>query len=321
MEKGGSSSKVHQNVTKSTLKNSNSTQERNANKFSVLIEESYEESNELRTLKDRIVVDQFLNKKLQPTCKKVSSWSKDMIQYFKDQWEIDRLKEQGNQRKEVEDVYENEEGIAQTMTTDNNGCRILVSWDRNMVDVNVLYSSKQTMLCLVENTSSKSRIFCSFVYATNSGKERKELWKDILRAKGISIGWPWMIIGDFNVTLKPEEHSNGGSRITNDMQDFIDCVNEAEMEDLCSNGVFFTWIKSPLNLQNSVLKKLDRVMINEELIIQHPEANAMFLPYLIFDHSPMVVSFPQSFERKKNSFRFTNYIVDKDDFIPTVKEG
>nr|GEX61423.1 zinc knuckle CX2CX4HX4C [Tanacetum cinerariifolium] len=94
-------------------------EDRNVNKFTVLIDDNYEESSELRTLKDIILVDQFLNKKLQPTCSEVSNWSKDMINYFKDQWEIDRLKEQDDHRKNMEDVYENEERIAQTMTADN----------------------------------------------------------------------------------------------------------------------------------------------------------------------------------------------------------
>ncbi|GKD06982.1 hypothetical protein Tco_1186667 [Tanacetum coccineum] len=99
-----------------------------------------------------------------------------------------KLKEQEDQDKNIEDVYENEEGIAQTMTTDN----VRVPTIR------------------------------------------------------ITTGWPWMITGDSNVTLNNEEHSNGGSIISSDTQDFIDYVNDAEMEDLCSNDVFYTWIKSPL---------------------------------------------------------------------------
>ncbi|PWA70675.1 leucine--tRNA ligase, chloroplastic/mitochondrial [Artemisia annua] len=58
------------------------------------------------------------------------------------------------------------------------------------------------------------------------------------------------------------EHSAGGYVVTNDMQDFIDCVNKIEVEDLCSSEVYFTWIKSPSNPQTSILKKLDRAMIN-----------------------------------------------------------
>nr|GEX80236.1 hypothetical protein [Tanacetum cinerariifolium] len=54
-----------------------------------------------------------------------------------------------------------------------------------------------------------------------------------------------------------EEHSGGGSRISNDMHGFIDCDNNTEMKDLCSNGVFYTWIKSPLNPQNNSGWKTD----------------------------------------------------------------
>ena len=57
-------------------------------------------------------------------------------------------------------------------------------------------------------------------------------------------GFPWLLVGDFNVTLKSMEHSAGGSTASNDMQDVIDCVNGIEVEDLCSSGVFYTWVKS-----------------------------------------------------------------------------
>ncbi|GJW15824.1 hypothetical protein Tco_0019957 [Tanacetum coccineum] len=75
-------------------------------------------SKELKMLRDTIVVDQFLNKKLQPSCSEVSKWSNDMVKYFKDRWEIDRLKEKEDQMQNMEDVFENDEGIAQTLTAD-----------------------------------------------------------------------------------------------------------------------------------------------------------------------------------------------------------
>ncbi|GKC98790.1 RNA-directed DNA polymerase, eukaryota, reverse transcriptase zinc-binding domain protein [Tanacetum coccineum] len=161
---------------------------------------------------------------------------------------------------------------------------ILVSWNNNKVDVNVLFSSRQTMLCLIETILSKTRVFCSFVYAANSRSERKELWKDLQRAKRISSGWPWLLTSDFNVTMKNEEHSNGGSK-------------------------------------NSVLKKLDRAMVNEELMNQFCNANALFLPYLVSDHSLVVVNFPQTFVKKKKAFRFANFITERDTFLPTIAAG
>ncbi|GJV98366.1 hypothetical protein Tco_1553618 [Tanacetum coccineum] len=158
MEEGASSSNGNQNgKSKGPAGNAN---DRNINQFNVLNMENYEESKELKMLRDRIVVDQFLNKKLQPSCSEVSKWSNDMVKYFKDQWEVDRLKEKEDQMQNMEDVFENDEGIAQTLTAD-----------------------------------------------TVKGKERKELWKDVIRAKNITDGWPWMMAGDFNVALKIEEHS------------------------------------------------------------------------------------------------------------------
>ncbi|GJW14510.1 RNA-directed DNA polymerase, eukaryota, reverse transcriptase zinc-binding domain protein [Tanacetum coccineum] len=70
------------------------------------------------------------------------------------------------------------------------------------------------------------------VEASNSGIERRNLWNELRRMKSISTGWPWILMGDFNVTLKLEEHSVGGSRMSADMQDFVKCVNDIEVEDV-----------------------------------------------------------------------------------------
>nr|GEY29590.1 hypothetical protein [Tanacetum cinerariifolium] len=84
--------------------------------------------------------------------------------------------------------------------------------------------------------------------------------------------------GDFNVTLKPDEHSGGSSVISGDMQEFIDCVNAIEVEDVCSTGMHYTWIKSLSSPATSVMKKINR----------------------------------------KKSFKFANFIADKKEFIPLV---
>ncbi|GJY66712.1 zinc knuckle CX2CX4HX4C containing protein [Tanacetum coccineum] len=48
------------------------------------------------------------------------------------------------------------------------------------------------------------------------------------------------LIGDMNVTLGANEHSMGGSYMTSDLKDFKDCVNDVEVEDINSSGLFFT---------------------------------------------------------------------------------
>ncbi|GJR12750.1 RNA-directed DNA polymerase, eukaryota, reverse transcriptase zinc-binding domain protein [Tanacetum coccineum] len=68
------------------------------------------------------------------------------------------------------------------------------------------------------------------------------------------------------------------------------------------------------------MKKLDRIMINEEFLQQFQNASGVFLPFLISDHSPTVVTFPQGLKKRRRSFRFVNYVVDKEDFVDCVKK-
>ncbi|GJX79297.1 hypothetical protein Tco_0327446 [Tanacetum coccineum] len=56
--------------------------------------------------------------------------------------------------------------------------------------------------------------------------------RDLKIAKSSTNGCPWILMGDSNVTLKLEEQSARKSVISSDMQDFIDCVNQIEVEDV-----------------------------------------------------------------------------------------
>ncbi|GJR89329.1 hypothetical protein Tco_0213340 [Tanacetum coccineum] len=92
--------------------------------------------------------------------------------------------------------------------------------------------------------------------------------------------------------------------------DMAECLNMNDMMGL-DKGV-----KS--GNTSGVLKKLDRIMGNEEFIDKFPHAHAVFLPNLIFDHSPNVMIFPNSLHTKKRAFKFSNFVADKKEFNPTV---
>ncbi|GJS10104.1 RNA-directed DNA polymerase, eukaryota, reverse transcriptase zinc-binding domain protein [Tanacetum coccineum] len=126
-------------------------------------------------------------------------------------------------------------------------------------------------------------------------------------------------MGDFNVTLKLEEHSASSSVISCDMQDFVDYVNMIEVEDVCMTGMYFTWIKSPSNPSTSILKKLDRIMANEDFFNKYNQAFAVFHPFMISDHSPAVLTISKNISKKKKSFKFANFVADKKEFLEVVE--
>ncbi|GJX36852.1 RNA-directed DNA polymerase, eukaryota, reverse transcriptase zinc-binding domain protein [Tanacetum coccineum] len=98
------------------------------------------------------------------------------------------------------------------------------------------------------------------------------------------------------------------------------CTNSLEIEDICSSRLFYTWIKSPHYPQSSVLKKLDRFMVNEGFLKTYDQAYAVFHPYIISDHSPAVLTIPKAMKRKPKAFRFTNFITEKPEFLDIVRE-
>ncbi|GKB92869.1 RNA-directed DNA polymerase, eukaryota, reverse transcriptase zinc-binding domain protein [Tanacetum coccineum] len=127
-----------------------------------------------------------------------------------------------------------------------------------------------------------------------------------------------VVVEIIKLKQKLEEHSAGGSKVHSDMQEFGDCVNDIEVEDINSTCLFYTWIKSPFKPETSILKKLDRVMVNSDFIDHYGNANARFLPFLISDHSPVVLHIPNTLEKKKKSFRFSNFVADKEEFIDVL---
>ena len=84
---------------------------------------------------------------------------------------------------------------------------------------------------------------------------------------------------------------------------------------------YFTWLKSPLKPTTSIMKKLGRIMVNEEFMKSYPTAFGHFLTFMTSDHSYTVLIIPKCVPKNLKAFRFANYITDKAEFITMVKEG
>ncbi|GJR25236.1 hypothetical protein Tco_1101468 [Tanacetum coccineum] len=121
--------------------------------------------------------------------------------------------------------------------------------------------------------------------------QRRSLWRSLSKHKVYVRDRPWCILGDFNVALFMEDSTTGGSSIDIAMRDFRDCVEDIEVMDVQRTGLNFTWSQKPKG-NNGILKKLDWVMANLSFIDQFVGAHAIFKPYRLSDHSPLVLSIP-----------------------------
>ncbi|KAH0922704.1 hypothetical protein HID58_022722 [Brassica napus] len=72
-------------------------------------------------------------------------------------------------------------------------------------------SAKKTIIitCAIQVPGTVEKFICSAIYAYNTATDRIPLWRD-LRATQVAyahLHLPWILLGDFNVTLATNEHS------------------------------------------------------------------------------------------------------------------
>ncbi|GJS50262.1 RNA-directed DNA polymerase, eukaryota, reverse transcriptase zinc-binding domain protein, partial [Tanacetum coccineum] len=132
----------------------------------------------------------------------------------------------------------------------------MVGWDRSIVGANLVSQSDQVMHFEVNFIHDHRKHFVSFVYAENTERERKPLWRNLTDHCVLVNGEPWAVLGDFNVTIKVEECSNSFNVIDKDMEVF-----------------------------RRVLCNLE-ILGNASFLSSYGSCFANFLPYMTSDHCP-----------------------------------
>ena len=95
--------------------------------------------------------------------------------------------------------------------------------------VTPVYKGAQIITCSILLPGENEEFLCSFIYASNSMEERKDLWDDLRLHYEAPMfkNKRWMLMGDYNEILEGEEHSGFGDspRIPLGMRDFQDMAN------------------------------------------------------------------------------------------------
>lgn len=116
------------------------------------------------------------------------------------------------------------------------------------------------------------------------------------------ISGPWLLLGDFNEILNPNEVS-GGNFSSSRAYLLANMMSACGVMDLDSVGGWFTWRK---NVQSSghVRKKLDRCMDDSEWQVLFRHALLEVLPMHNSYHNPLLLSCLKSRSKRVKSFHF-----------------
>lgn len=198
--------------------------------------------------------------------------------------------------------------------------KIWVLWHPS-VKVVILNKSLHAITCEVQLPSMQQSVIISIVYASNDRDERMELWNELVSIASSSLVMtkPWLVLGDFNQTLDPAEHSKPTSlNVDLRTRQFRDCLLDSELADLTFRGSTFTWWNK--SKTNHVAKKLDRVLVNSAWLDCFPTSFAYFGEPDFSDHASCGVSLQLESQESKKPFKFFNYILQNQNFLLFVGE-
>ncbi|GJX19091.1 hypothetical protein Tco_0221768 [Tanacetum coccineum] len=177
---------------------------RSANKYDVLSEvnvENARKSNEELMIDRRLIVDEFVKKKLQPSISDTKDWSYDMINYFKYTWEA--MERRMNEKSDEEVVMENTDVVQSIIANEVIG--------------------KESDLGM-ETISDKIKLYVNCDYASNNGIER--------RAHGIFL--PYLVSDHsaglliFPYGLPKKLKSFRFANYTADKHEFLETIEKAK---------------------------------------------------------------------------------------------
>lgn len=155
--------------------------------------------------------------------------------------------------------------------------RIWFCWS-DRVTVTLLHRSAQMITCAVQISDTGEQFICSAVYAFNTAAERTHLWREIreTQATYAYLNLPWILIGDYNVSLSTPEHSRSMDYRTDhlSMRAFQEVVTYCSLADLAYGGAFFTWWNK--RDEDPIGKKLDRALVNGDWMRLYPDSHAYF---------------------------------------------
>ncbi|KAK4392729.1 hypothetical protein Sango_2050700 [Sesamum angolense] len=191
----------------------------------------------------------------------------------------------------------------------NCGNQIWFFWGPD-VRCQVLVDHEQLLHVRLESNKRPKPLFVTAVYAKSDTVERRELW-DALRAVSVGAS-PWIVGGDFNNVLSPDERSRGSAPSGIAMSDFHDAIADYALVDAGYVGSPYTWYSRRLR------QRLDRVLISSCWMTVFPKMQVAHLELSRSDHRGLLVEAECTVERKVSSFCFQHMWTTHSKFLGVV---
>ncbi|KAK8554512.1 hypothetical protein V6N13_093501 [Hibiscus sabdariffa] len=172
------------------------------------------------------------------------------------------------------------------------------------------------VLCLLE-TRVQERNVDSIIKARFSG------WSWFNNYGEASNGRIWILVRAMGGRRESSSHESsdydGSQKLSGAMQEFLDCQEDLDVFDHAYTGSFFTLCN--FREDAPILRKLDRVFVNQQWLQLFPGASVEFLPPDCSDHCSGHLILKAPLFRPPKSFKFFNFWVEHPRFLKIVEDS
>ncbi|XP_019234330.1 PREDICTED: uncharacterized protein LOC109214833 [Nicotiana attenuata] len=196
--------------------------------------------------------------------------------------------------------------------------RIWLPWDSRLYIVAKLKEEAQLLHCQVNTIASNKTYVITVIYGYNTCEKRKSMW-DTLKVLAQGMNMPWLIVGNFNAMLYPQDKLYGNPVQYGEIKDFNDCIHELILNEVRWTGDYYTQSNKQQSNER-ICSRLDRAFGNHEWMMEWGHIVMEYDVPLISDHNPMVLALQTNQSDIKVPFRFFNTWADHEKFQAVVKK-